>query len=1009
MANRRAARRLPQSAAVSLASVLLVLQACGRPEDGGAPRKEPGAVKQVEIPQSAGPVALATGEVHFRDFSLASGEALHVVVEQQGIDVALLLRDPQGQEILKVDSPNGRYGPEEILQIADLPGPYRVEIHGSEPAEDVPEGGRYLLREAAHRPAQPQDREWIAGDRLDREGRRLARDGAWTEAIERFSRAREVWKRLGLHSREAEALRQLGVAWQQSGDLPAARDAWDRTLSWYRGLGEGRKSFLLHDLGKLELRLGEAETAIGHLEEAHSLFEQEGEEQALISALSALGTAWRMRGFFQRALDCLETATEHSHRMHLPGLEADVQIDRAALLLDLDRTTEALAGYQRALELYRSLADPEGVSLAQRGVADVDTRTGSLVLAEKAARDAIAVLGAGGPSRARAAALSSLGRVRRKKGDWKGARQAFEEALALARTGRIRRDEAVLLTELAYAVTQGGEPLHGLELYDEALRIFREIGSRNGEAMVQARSAEALRDLGRLDEAWQRLEPALRIIEGLRAATNRQDYRLSYFGSRQGYYEIAVDVLLGIDRRQPRAGYASRAFEVHERQVARELLEALVLTDRSQPPADPALLVEEKRLERTISELAGQPASGEDERLAGLVDDLQRVRGRIRAAAPEEKEAVATVDLDTVRKHLLDEDSLALVYALGENRSHLFAISRQSLRVHALPGRALLESKAHDFLAALQRADKRTIARQASLGKELGELLLAPADDLLASKKRLILVADGTLQDLPFAALVLPEKGDRPLVESHEIVNLPSLSMLARSRSAEAHRPTGTGRLGIFGDPVFGPDGEPSSMTPYRRLPGSLREVEAVQALWQDTGKPFVAVGFEASREALLQNDWSGFEMLYFATHAVGHRLPGLSGLVLSLRDPQGRPQPGFVTGLEISRLSLPVDLVVLSACETASGGRMRGEGTLGLSWSFLQAGAARVVATLWKVDDRRTADLMTRFLELVHRDGLPPSAALQRAQREALGRPGALPRDWAGFVFIGDWRRNMG
>ncbi len=1008
VADRCAARRLPQSAGVILASVLLVLQACG---PDGVPRKEPGAVKQVEIPQSAGPIALAMGEVHFRDFSLTPGETLHVVVEQQGLDVALSLHDPRGQEILKVDSPNGRYGPEEILQIADLPGPYRVEIHGIEmqPVKGVPEAGRYLLREATQRPAQPQDREWIAGDRLDREGRRLARESAWPEAIERFSQAREVWHRLGLHLREAETVRQLGAALNQSGDLPAARDAWDRTLSWYRGLGEGRKSFLLHDLGKLELRLGEAETATEHLEEARSLFEQEGEEQALVSALSALGTAWRMRGFFQRALDCLETAAERSRRIHLPELEADVQIDRAALLLDLDRSAEALAGYQRALGLYRSLADPEGVALALRGVSDVGTRTGALVLAESSALEAIAALGHGGPSRARAAALTSLGIVRRKKGDWNGARQALEEALAVAQAGHIRRDEAVILTELAYAVTQGGEPLRGLERYQEALRIFREIGSRNGEAMVQARSAEALRDLGRLDEAWQRLDPALRIIEGLRAATNRQDYRLSYFGSRQEYYETAVDVLLGLDRRQPGAGYASRAFEVHERQVARELLDALAPTGRTRTVTDPALLAEEKRLEQEISRLAGQPASGEDERLAELIEDLQRVRGRIRAAAPDEEEAVETVDLDTVREHLLDADSLALVYALGAERSHLFEISQQGLQIHPLPGRALIESKVLDFLAALQRTDRRTVARQISIGKDLGELLLAPAGDRLASKKRLIIVTEGALQDLPFAALIPPDKGDQPLVESHEIVDLPSLSMLARSRAAQARRLTRTGRLGIFGDPVFGPDGKRSATNPYPRLPGSRREVEAVQNLWQGDGKPFVAVGFEASREALVQNDWSGFEMLYFATHAVGHRLPGLSGLVLSLRDSQGRPQPGFVTGLEISRLSLPVDLVVLSACETASGDRVRGEGTLGLSWSFLQAGAARVVATLWKVDDRRTADLMTRFLEVYHRDGLSPSAALQRAQREALGRPGALPRDWAGFVFLGDWQRKKG
>lgn len=995
---------LEQSAGMILTSVLLVLPACRpggsepgeRPEGGSAPRTESGAVKYIEIPESAEPIALDAGEVHFRDFSLAPGEILHVLVEQQGLDVALSLRDPQGKEILRVDSPNGEHGPEEILQIAELPGSFRLEI---QPA-GLPEAGLYVLREASNRPALPEDRERVAADRLDREGRRLIAENSWPEAIQRLSQARGVWQRLGLRYREAETLRQLGVALSASGDLLASREIWEQALSWYRALGTRSQSFLLLDLGKIEARLGDPDAAAGHLEEARALFERDGDEHGLAFSLAALGAVLRTRGSYQRALECFETAVEHSRRLKDRELEASVQADRGALLLDLDRTEDALSAYQQALDVYREIAEPEGVSLALRGVADAHIRANALGLAEKAAVDAIAVLGADEPARARVAALSSLGNVRRKRGDWAGARQALAEALTIAQTGGYRRDEANLLTGLAYVAAREGEPLDGLKLYDLALRIFQDMGNASGEAMVQARSAEALRDLGRLDEAWQRMDRALQIIEGLRSSTNRQDYRLSYFGSRQEYYEIAVDILLDLESQKP--GSASRAFAIHERRLARELLDALSLAGRR--IADPSLLAEEKRLERELSQLAGQPASGSDDRLAAVIEELQRVRGRLRSVTGQNQEP-AIIGLEAVQTHLLDEDSLALVYTLGSERSHLFEISRQGFRVHRLPGRELIESKVSDFVEALQRSDRRRVTRQESLSRELGNLLLAPAGDRLAAKERLIVVADGSLQGLPFAALAPPGEERRFLGEGHEILYLPSLSMLARLRSAEARRPAQRGRLGVFADPVFSTDEKRSATNPYPRLPESRREVEALQRLWGDAGTPFVAVRFEAHREALLKTDWSGFEMLYFATHAVGHRHPGLSGLVLSMLDARGRPQPGFVSGLEISRLSLPVDLVVLSACETASGDRERGEGTLGLSWSFLQAGASRVVATLWQVDDRRTADLMTRFLELYRREGLSPSAALHRAQREALGRPRALPRDWAGFIFIGDWR----
>ncbi len=971
-------------------------------------------------------MALDVGEVHFRDFSLHPGELLHVVVEQQGIDVALSLLGPKDDEILRVDSPNGQHGPEEILQIVELPGRYRIEIH---PVDEAPAAGRYSIREASHRLALLEDHERVAADRLDREGRRLIAEAAWPEAIRSLSQAREVWHRLGLRAREAETLRQLGLAFSGSGGLLAARDAWDLTLSWYRALGDRRQSLLLQDLGKLELRLGETESAIRHLEEARSLFEQEADERGLISTLAALGVASRRHGSFQSALESFETAVEHSRRLKDAKLEASVEVDRAALFLELDRTEEALSSYRRALNLYQGLADPEGAAWALRGVADTYIRANALDLAEEAVLKAITAVGTGGPSPVRVAALSSLGNVRRKRGDWAGARQAFEEALTVARAGRYRRDEAYNLTGLAYTFARGGEPQRGLELYEEALRIFREMESRSGEAMVLARSAEALRDLGRLNEAWQRADQALQSIEGLRAATNRQDYRLSYFGSRQEYYEIAMGVLLDLEAQKPRTGSASRAFTVNERRLGRELLEALSLAGRPRAAADPALLADEQRLERSLSQVASQDAPGTDDRLAAVIEDLQRVRGRIFAAGAGLEKEVEIVNLEAVRAHLLDEDSLALVYALGGERSHLFEISRQSFRVHPLPGRALIQSKVLGYVESLQRTDKRSVARQASLARELGDLLLTPAGDRLVAKGRLVVVAEGALQSLPFAALARPGEKLQFLGESHEIVYLPSLSMLAGLRLAESHRPAHQGRLGVFADPVLDSDDErvqglgpaaaavsglaprlqkrisAAAATPYPRLPGFQREVAALRTLWGEQGTSFVAVGFEASRETLLRKDWSGFDTLYIATHAIGHRRPGLSGLVLSMLDARGRPQPGFVSGLEISRLSLPVELVVLSACETASGDRARGEGTLGLSWSFLQAGATRVVATLWQVNDQQTADLMIRFLELVRRDGLPPSAAFHRAQREAIGGPGALPRDWAGFVFIGDWR----
>lgn len=980
-----------------------------------------------EIPEGAELQPFRPGEVPYRDFELRSGDFLHAVVEQHGIDLALTLRGPDGTELLRVDSPNGRRGLEELVTIAETPGRYRLELRSS---GEAPEPGRYRLGPFVHRPAGDRDRLLAAGDRLQREGRRLAGEGAAEAALERLRAALEIWRRLALPAREADTLRQKGTVHHRLDDLPAARDAWEQALSWYRLLGERRRSFLLYDLGRLSLQLGDPAAATPRLEEALELFREQEELRGEAAALSALGTAYRTRGYLQRAVELFDQAAERVRRLERPRIEALVQVERAALMLELDRPEEALESYQRALELYRGMGDARSAAVALRGIADAGVRSGDLDLAEAAAREALSVLGEEGEGRARAAALSALGNARRKRGDWAGARRALEQALELARTGGHRRDQAVILTTLAYVQAEAGEPEGALPLYGRALEIFRAMGSRSGEAMVLGRSAEALRDLGRLEEAHRRLETALEQVEEARSETRRQDLRLTWFGSRQDYYETAVDVLLRLHAADPGAGHDRRALAVHERRLARELEEALALEADPRTEVDPALAAEERRLEAELSRLAGRLGISEEsdaaERAGALVERLHRLRGEMRARRESAAPMPASLQLAGLRASLLDERTLVLVYSLGDDGSALFSLSTAGLAVHRLPGRAAIEERAAAFAEALRQTHARSVARREELGAGLGRTLLGPVAAELAATERLVVVAGGALDALPFAALTVPDGSSRFVVESHEVVAVPSLTLLAKLRR-EREDPAAARRLALFADPVFGPDDPrvggrdpsekvggrgPATGLPaepggngggFRRLPGFRREAETVRTLWGDKPEPWVATGFDARRETLLEGDWSGFGALYFATHAVAQPRPETSGLALSMVDREGHRLPGFVTALEIARLHLPVDLVVLSACETGAGRAVRGEGSLSLAWSFLQAGAARVVASLWRVDDRRTAALMTRLIELHRGRGLSAAAALRGAQVEILREPGTLPFDWAGFVLTGD------
>jgi CHAT domain-containing protein len=191
------------------------------------------------------------------------------------------------------------------------------------------------------------------------------------------------------------------------------------------------------------------------------------------------------------------------------------------------------------------------------------------------------------------------------------------------------------------------------------------------------------------------------------------------------------------------------------------------------------------------------------------------------------------------------------------------------------------------------------------------------------------------------------------------------------------------------------------------RLQASGEEAEAIMRVvpWR-TG--FKAVGFDANRAIVTGSELGQYRMVHFATHAfLDNERPELSGIVLSLVDQKGARQDGFLRLHDIYNLKLPVDLVVLSACQTGLGKDVKGEGLIGLTRGFMYAGASGVVASLWKVDDDATAELMTHFYSGIFEKGLPPSAALREAQLEMLKQTRwHEPYFWAGFVIQGQYSR---
>jgi CHAT domain-containing protein len=421
-----------------------------------------------------------------------------------------------------------------------------------------------------------------------------------------------------------------------------------------------------------------------------------------------------------------------------------------------------------------------------------------------------------------------------------------------------------------------------------------------------------------------------------------------------------------------------------------------------------------------------------------------------------------------IQQQLLEENTVLLEFALGEKRSWLWAVTPAATSTYQLPPRKEIESaarKVYDLLTARQPKAGLTEAEQIARIKAadavfqteavgLSQLLFGQIAGPLRRElkgKRLLIVSSGALEYLPFAALPIPSNDSRyePLIAGHEIVNLPSASVLSAIRRETAGRAVAPGTVAILADPVFEPN-DPRLLMAMKRRAGNqeiaLNTRSAAKPLSSPAGElnhsPFLravrgvdgatlsrlpfsgeeadaiadlvparsrlkATDFQATRRQALSIELSNYRIVHFATHGLlNSQHPELSGLVLSLVDENGKAQDGFLRMHEIYNLRLPAEVVVLSACQTGLGKEIKGEGLIGLTRGFMYAGAQRVVASLWQVDDLATAQLMKHFYQAMLKDGLRPAAALRSAQLELMKeKRWSSPYFWGAFMLQGEWK----
>jgi CHAT domain-containing protein/Tfp pilus assembly protein PilF len=929
------------------------------------------------------------------------------VADQQSRDAVLTLSDSRGRQLLKVDSLTATSVPpwpaEEIHWVADAPGTLRIDLR-IDAAFPAGSRGPCGLRLVERRRATAADRRRAQAEAELARGHALRlthKPETGRAGIAPYESAQRRFADLGLPRRRAEAL--LGLGLMQRNDLhddAAALQAFTRADE---PLFAGDPAFELlvrQHLGELRYELGDLDGAIAEDRRALALSRQLGNRAGEAQATGNLGLPFHRRGHYDEAASYFD----RSLALWRPGDDrrqwANTLLNRGHLHLDLGELDQARKRFNDALVLCRQIGDRSLEAATLNALGILDLRAGRPGTARDQLRAALALRPPG--SRGRAVTLETLGVAYRDLGLLTDARQAYTEALSIFQSLGDSREQASSLGNLGRLEIATGHDGAALGDFDRALELFRTLTDSSDIAWILEGKAWVHRS-GDLEEARKLMMEALDTIERHRFSQASYNTRAEFFATRQGSYDFLIDLLMEMHRE-------AEALEVSERSLARSLLDGLAASGtvlhHDRGGASPELYPREREVENQINGLVSretrltqdaappgklQPIEAE---LARRWAELDRVRAELRVTDPRYAALTQPQPWKAaeVQSELLDRDTLLLEYHLGEKQSFVWAVAADSLKSFRLPGRAEIEHVAGP--AALAGSTNSTARRSAELQlAKLSRLLLDPVAPLLPGK-RLLVVGDGVLQSVPFAALPEPG-GSEPLVARHEIVTLPSMSVLGEIRREVASRPRAPKTLWVLANPDFG-----GLIDPLR-----YAEQEATGILELASSPKQEILGSAASRAAVLSGALRDYRYLHFATHGVFDNID--PHLVLAQVDPQGSPVTnGFLHLADIYELNLRADLVVLSACQSALGREVRGEGMMGMTRGFFYAGAERVLVSLWNVNDRVTVELMRHFYRGILAEHLSPAAALRTAQNAIRSQERWRdPYYWAGFTLQGEWR----
>jgi CHAT domain-containing protein/Tfp pilus assembly protein PilF len=871
------------------------------------------------------------------------------------------------------------------------------------------------------------DRRAIAAN-LENLGDVYDRLGQSSRALDFHTRALALREAGGTSQEIAASLGNLGGVYCDLGQFAKALDCHTRSLALLQLLDDKRNiPASLSNLGNVYVYLGQLDKALDCYTRALDALKALGNEQDILSnlinrqaisvCLNNLGSVYLSLGQFDRALDFHTRALTLREPLGNKQEIAESLGNLGGVYHTLGQFDKALDFLTRALALEQPLGNQQAIATTLGNLGNVYYRLGRLEKALEFHTRSLALRESLGNQKVIAGTLGNLGIVYSELGQLRRALEHHSRALTLREPLGDKHEIAESLANLGGVYHSLGQLDRALEFYIRSLALREPLGNKHDTATVLLSLAGVYTEWGRLDEAENALERARQDFEAVKEQVGDPSQLGAYEDARLGNLYARYAAIL-VRRHRPEealamaergraqglarqivqgrgnlAKHLSRSDAAQLRTRTLEMTRAgkILIAMQSRPePKDPA----DKRAFEEQLERAKQLHLEAERRYSLLLDSLfarypvyRQVRGQ-QPPTPQQLAALARRNPDTLFLEwvIVDAES-TLLFALSQ---------KEGLKSFLLPLRPEeLTARVRHFWTAAASQRGHEPAEAAAVYR----VLFAPLEQagLLTPGRyfRLVLVGDGPLLELPWAALV-GGNGKR-LIERYALstsVSLGALNWQSNPRVPSATILCAVDPAGSRGEQF--PVARRGSFTPLKH---AREEAKKVAQLFPRA----VGLAGSVAREGRVKAQMGRFALLHFATHGILDSENGLRSWLLLAPEPKDSKEDGRLEGREIVGLPLAARLAVLSACETGRGQASGGEGLLGLAWAFRAAGCPSIVASQWKVDDRATGKLMVAFYRAL-KAGQRMDEALRQAMLAVKQEAGySAPFYWAGFQVIGD------